>query len=345
MAPLTTSSGAQIRHGGGTMANSQSKISSAIETSREELLDLGLRNPLLNHRPSRARGVEVVDELPTEVFRILVREGRPMSFEAAPEKSEGEEDELLVQPGDEDGQGGIAARHVDTRLQTNLTSARLQSRLLKTERDARTFIEEQGVNILYLALGMLHWYEAESSQEVRRAPLILVPVALERSSVRERFRLRYTEEDIGENLSLANKLRLEFGVTFPGMPPQEELDVGRYFDDVEESTSHLPRWSVDRDAVVLGFFSFGKLLMYRDLDEENWPGGRGPADHPVIQTLFDDENSHEPPPLLAEDEHLDEHINPADVHQVVDADSSQTLALLDAKSGRSLVIQGPPGHG
>jgi hypothetical protein len=67
----------------GTMANSQSKISSAIETSREELLDLGLRNPLLNYRSSRARGVEVVDELPAEVFRILVREGRPMSFEAA----------------------------------------------------------------------------------------------------------------------------------------------------------------------------------------------------------------------------------------------------------------------
>ena len=65
------------------MANSQSKISTAIETSREELLDLGLRNPLLNYRPSRARGVEVVDELPAEVFRVLIREGRPMSFEAA----------------------------------------------------------------------------------------------------------------------------------------------------------------------------------------------------------------------------------------------------------------------
>src|SRR5215208_6863909 len=327
------------------MANSQTRIASVIETSREELLDLGLRNPLLNYRPSRARGVEVVDELPVELFHILVREGRPMSFVAAPEKPEDEDDKLLVQPRDDDGQGGIVARHVDTRLQTNLTSARLQSRLLKTERDARTFVEEQGVNILYLALGMLRWYEAESSQELRKAPLILVPVALERSSVRERFRLRYTEEDIGENLSLVNKLRLEFGVDLPGMPPQEELDVGGYFDDVEASISHLPHWSVERDAVVLGFFSFGKLLMYRDLDDENWPGGRGPADHPVIQTLFDDENPPEWPPLLAEDEHLDDHINLADVHQVVDTDSSQTLALLDAKSGRSLVIQGPPGTG
>jgi hypothetical protein len=101
--------------------------------------------------------VEVIDELPVELFRILVREGRPMSFVAAPEEPEDEDDKLLVQPRDEDGQGGTAERHVDTRLQTNLASARLQSRLLKTERDARTFIEEQGVNILYLALGMVRW--------------------------------------------------------------------------------------------------------------------------------------------------------------------------------------------
>ena len=29
----------------------------------------------------------------------------------------------------------------------------------------------------------------------------------------------------------------------------------------------------------------------------------------------------------------------------MDADSSQTLALLDVKSGRDLVVQGPPGTG
>src|SRR5215218_11413985 len=125
-APLRTNSGAQIRHGGGTMANSQSKISSAIETSREELLDLGLRNPLLNYRPSRARGVEVVDELPAEVFRVLVRERKAMSFKAAPEETgNGSEGALwLAQPGDENGQEGPVAKHVDSQLQTNLSSAK-----------------------------------------------------------------------------------------------------------------------------------------------------------------------------------------------------------------------------
>ena len=75
----------------------------------------------------------------------------------------------MTQPEEQEG-GGPTARHVDLRLQTNLTSTRLQSRLIKTERDARTFVEEQGVNILYLALGMLRWYESQSSQEATLPP-------------------------------------------------------------------------------------------------------------------------------------------------------------------------------
>jgi hypothetical protein len=298
---------------------------------------------LLNYRPSRARGVEVVDELPTEVFRILVRERKVMAFKAAPENVDAEsQDNLLLGQPEEDDE--LASRHIDLRLQTNLTSVRLQSRLMKIERDARTFIEEQGVNVLYLALGMLHWFEADSSQERRKAPLVLVPVGLERTNVQEKFRLRYTEEDLDDNLSLVNKVKLEFGVILPAMPSQEDLDLSQYFDTVEESLRAQPRWSVDRDAVALGFFSFGKLLMYRDLDEENWPEGRRPSDHPVIRTLFD-EASREKPPPLPEDEYLDRYVHPAEIHQVVDADSSQTLALLDVKGGRNLVIQGPPGTG
>jgi hypothetical protein len=287
----------------------------------------------------------VVDELPTEVFRILVRERKSMTFEAAPEESNSEtgEGELPAQP-EEDEDGGPAARHVDLRLQTNVRSTELQSRLRKTERDARIFIEAQGVNTLYLALGMLRWFESTSSQEARRAPLILVPVTLERSNVRERFRISYTEEDLGDNLSLVNKLNAEFAIQLPEITSEEDFEIAAYFDVVEQAIESEPRWSLDRDAVFLGFFSFGKLLMYRDLDKENWPQGRGPSDHQIIQSLFS-ENPLEAPPRLPEDELLDRHLDPAEVHQVMDADSSQTLALLDVKRGQNLVVQGPPGTG
>jgi hypothetical protein len=76
---------------------------------------------------------------------------------------------LLTQPEEQEG-SGPAARHVDLRLQTNPASTRLQSRLIKTERDARTFVDEQGVNILYLDLGTLPWYESQSTQEATSLP-------------------------------------------------------------------------------------------------------------------------------------------------------------------------------
>ena len=48
---------------------------------------------------------------------------------------------------------------------------------------------------------------------------------------------------------------------------------------------------------------------------------------------------------LGEDEHIDDAEGVAGLHPVMDADSSQTLAVRDAIQGRNLVIQGPPGTG
>jgi hypothetical protein len=131
--------------------------------------------------------LEVVDERPSELLRILVEEGRTMSF--LPGQNDDGTD-LLSQPAEEETDV-IAARHTDSKLQTELSSSELQSRLLSTYRLANTFIQEQGVNTLFLALGVATWYESESSELPRHAPLLLIPVELARTSVRERFRLQY----------------------------------------------------------------------------------------------------------------------------------------------------------
>ena len=70
-------------------------------------------------------------------------------------------------------------RHTDSRLQTRLTSERLQARLLDMYYDAQTYEQEQGVSILYLAIGFLKWYESDASDKARFAPLLLVPVDLD----------------------------------------------------------------------------------------------------------------------------------------------------------------------
>ena len=176
-----------------------------IEKSRKDVLDLTLRNPLLNFRPTKRRGVQVTDELSHQLFRLLVRNERVMYFlpaqesqtppanlEEAHDPSDPHPDptlppdphhhiprELLAllseppTPPDEP-----LAHQTDNKLQTALTLPQLNLRLRETFRQARLSIEEQGVNILYLALGILKWYESDTSTTERRAPLILIPVQL-----------------------------------------------------------------------------------------------------------------------------------------------------------------------
>jgi len=373
-----------------------------LEADRRDLLDLSLRNPLLNYRP-RARGLGIVGESPAEVYRILAREGKRMAFLPAPAAASppllagehrGEGPPRLGPEGAKglggeggalDPQGGphpdplpgglgsgkgpafsgpvpspaepdrdpppvfeaapeYLVDQTDLKLQTTLPADELQSRLLSTFYAARTSLEEQGVNTLYLALGMLHWSEADVPARILKAPLILLPVELERSSARERFRIRATEDDPGLNLSLAEKLRAGFGIDFPPLPDEETLDVPAYLDRVSAAVAGQGGWSVDRGAMALGFFSFGKFLMYRDLDAASWPGGASPGDHGIVKALLDD-GFQEPPPSVGDDEPIDPHLSPADARHVVDADSSQAAAILDAANGRNLVIQGPPGTG
>ena len=44
-------------------------------------------------------------------------------------------------------------------------------------------------------------------------------------------------------------------------------------------------FAVERE-VVLAFFSFGKFLMYRDLEEGLWPEGSKPSRHPIVGALL-----------------------------------------------------------
>lgn len=323
------------------MNASANSIHEKIELARKELLDLGLRNPLLNYRSLRSRGLEVINEQSAEIYRILVAVGKSMTFLPS---TEDEEPGVLFDPTESRADNQLPSNYADLKLQTALPSTKLHSRLLATYYTARTFIEEQGVNTLFLTLGMLKWFESDDSPEVLQAPLVLIPVELERSNARERFHLHYTDDEIGENLSLMAKMKEDFAINLPALPEIEDFKVQDYFRAVSRSILSQPKWSVDENAICLGFFSFSKFLMFRDLDSTNWPEGRKPVEHPIINALLLD-GFKETPASVCDEEKIDEHVSSLESYQVVDADSSQIVALLEGNEGRNLVIQGPPGTG
>ena len=354
-------------------------LKKAVDTLREQLLDISNRNRLINTPvgKTRSKQLEIVDELSDEVFRILYVQGKKMAFHPLPPPTDSvaEDDQLAdsvdglenvpvlqrnVDPAGlenaevervfvpiEDADGStIAARHIDSKLQTMLAAEPLQKRLLSLFRDARSLEEEQGVSVLFLGMGFLRWYESASSEIERFAPLILLPVDLQRNSARGKFRIQFRDQDMDPNLSLRAKLESDFGIGLPNFLDGSDWLPSEYFDSVRAAVSSQPRWRVEADRMVLGFYSFAKFLMWRDLSTENeWGGGMGVLENPLIQNLlaggFESSGN-----IFTSGENLDERFpDPRDMMQILDADASQTQIIAAAREGKNLVVQGPPGTG
>src|SRR5262249_8586275 len=148
--------------------------------------------------------------------------------------------------------------------------------------------EESGTNMLYLTFGFLEWYESDDSRQAHLAPLLTVPVALNRGGTKSKgfeCRLEHSGEDTQTNWSLVEKLRRDFGIEAPVI--DEDDDPDRYFARFRPVLAQKTRWRIRRQ-VTLSLLSFGKLLMYRDLDAKVWPDIKK---HPLVTELFDGRKS------------------------------------------------------
>lgn len=324
----------------------QRELALLLEGARKRLVETGTRNRLIhvNRSSQRANVLNIINERSDEVFDILRVNRRKMKFLATKkdedEKSQDEEINLAVDVAAEEFD---EARYSDQFLETPLTNDKLQKRVLKLSRDARTAEEEQGVNILYLALGFLTWFEDRNSSVAREAPLILLPVELVRNERTSTYDIKCREDDIVTNLPLQERLKSDFGINLPEIDEGEDWSPSCYFERVVEAVSGQDRWMVNHDAIQLGFFSFSKLLMLRDLDPANWIDGRL-VENGLIKGLLRDGFEAEDP-LFSSTARLDDHLEPSEIFHVVDADASQTKVIEEVRSGRNLVVQGPPGTG
>ena len=104
------------------------------------------------------------------------------------------------------------------------------------------------------------------------------------------------------------------------------------------------RFKVHADDIVLGLFSFAKLLMYRDLDPASWPAEMALDQRPLLRALLAD-GFRALPEAAPDEPPLDELLPPQDTLHVLDADASQAHRDQAARAGHSLLIQGPPGTG
>jgi very-short-patch-repair endonuclease len=329
-----------------------------VEGLRHKLLDLSMRNRMLNYRASKRLGVTILGEEAQEVYKILVADGKKMSFVGKPgpplaRPKPGAQFALTVETADTDasviaspisavedaepGEGEVVLRS-DTRLTTDEFETALNAKLRLIQREAQLAKDELGINTLFLTLGTLEWNETEARSF--RAPLLYVPVSLERQ-MNGAARLVYDGSDVGDNLPLRAKMA-EFGLTLPEY--NDEAAVEDYVGGIDSVIATRPGWAVHRDEICLGFFNYEKYAMYRDLGGEAWPDDRKPWLHPDIVAMLGTGYAN-PDEQVTEKTFLDDVRPLAASHEVYDADSSQTLAMIRAAGGLSIVVEGPPGTG
>ena len=326
---------------------SQDPVNVRLKQWRDRLLDLSLRNRLLNFRP------DAVGAMPLEVpdaalFEDALADEKVFDVIARPAADTRDaRDAKLVKARTDDAELH-ARRLVDMKqgvIHAPLQEAEVRARVVQLDRSARTDLEEGGANTLFAAIGLLRWYESASSDKPRYAPLLLVPVALEYQRTTRRVRLRGLPEEGVPNVTLVEKLQRDFAVDLSGLAGVEADDHGRdvpaMFRAVREAIKGMPRWEVT-EQVQLGLFSFTKFLMWRDLGENS----SAILESPVVRHITFGQGAPFPNSAPATDPRgLDELVPPARVPVVLDADSTQMAAIVSALAGRCFVLQGPPGTG
>jgi len=207
------------------------EIRDVLDASRRKLLDTGTRNRLIhvNRTNQRANCLNVINERADDIYSILRIQAKRMRFKAmGKDKSADGEDMVLALP-DADLLDG-SYRLTDNFIETPLGPEALARRRLRIAGSAKTAEEEQGVNILYLAIGFLRWRESASSEVQREAPLILLPVRLVRNERTSTYDILCRDEDIATNLPLSERLRQDFGISLPEVEETEDWKPSSYFE-------------------------------------------------------------------------------------------------------------------
>jgi very-short-patch-repair endonuclease len=309
--------------------NAQRRVQNRIAGWQSALIDLTRRNPLYA-LPSNARGLLSLPEpTPDELYLWLVRRRKPLQFDLARTDLAKTESDLFSTPRPKKAGHLIVA---EAEFKT-LNTLRLRSALA---------LREQGINILFVAMGMLEWVDP-STRDAVRSPLLLVPVALERLPGGDALRLTRFEDEIEVNPTLRFRLsQADLQINLPELPDEEDLTPSAYFAAAEALLPQRSGWKLTPE-MVLGRFSFLKMTMYRDLVAQSDRA----RNHPVIAALAGDRSAltRLPAISLPSVQALDDVTRGEQAYQVLDADPTQQRAILAARRGQSFVLQGPPGTG
>ena len=285
-----------------------------VEQWKRKLLDLSMRNPLLNAREGRKF--------------LPIQQGGVYS---------NAEDETSIVPYSSTEAGDKMS------IESELTEKELKKRLKELYTTSRSMYNESGINSLFLAVGFLNWKE-NNRDEFRHAPLLLVPAELIRQNAAPGYKLQRTDEDAVVNFCLVEMLCSQFGLEVGdiagGGMGDGDPDFNEVFKAFANAVKGKKEWSIST-SVALGIFSFSKIVIWRDLTDHIEEFKK----HPFVAHLADGSGLFDDKIQVFPQEEVERHIAPEKLYCPMSADSSQLAAVLYSATGKSFVLHGPPGTG
>ena len=301
-----------------------------------KLLDLGMRNTLINLRLTKTQLPILTNSL--DELENALADGS--DFTILPKPADWRLEEFSFEALHEMGATGIIkAEFENKRLRSVFTEGELSRAIKDLYRTAKTALEENGANTLYLALGMLRWFESKRSTKARYAPIILVPIEMVRKSAAQGYVIRLRDDDPQMNITLLEKLKQDFGIVVKGVDPlpsdDHGIDIRRVLTILRKAVMEQPHWDVLETASI-GIFSFSQFVMWNDIRNRTDDLMR----NKVVRSLIEGKLAWEAQPL-----EIGQRVNENNVLLPMPADASQLYAIQVACGGESFVLHGPPGTG
>lgn len=308
-----------------------------------KLLDLSLRNNLLNLHITRNM-LQLVD-IDISHLEDTLSDGKSFSILPNPNAEVLRKYNLFTQPLHHSSPlyqlANDELKH--NRLLTHYHQQDLDNILVYIHKNAKQAIEENGSSTLYLAVGLLKWFDRKTPEQPRYSPILLLPVEISRRSVNSKFTLKSREEETMINITLVEFLRQEYELNLGALeqlPTDDKgVDVAKVMGILRRAIMQLKGWDVE-EQLVLGNFSFSKLILWKDIvvhQEELLKSD-------MVRSLVDGKlmfnENHEPHSSNGFD-----NIPSQNIVLPIPTDVSQMDAVLTAQQGRSFILHGPPGTG
>ncbi|MBC6438973.1 MAG: DUF4011 domain-containing protein [Rhodospirillales bacterium] len=315
-----------------------------IDRWQAKLLDLSLRNRLLNFKP----GKQTVPCLVPDVGTLEDALAAEKAFRAYPLT---EDDPFRERQLSLEERNAIISRVTQDAFNRGQITVPLDrkdtnNRLLALFRKAKSDLQEGGTNTLFLAAGFLRW-QREGDKRSYRAPLLLIPIRLERKSARSDFQILHHEDEIRFNLTLLELLKRDFDLNLPeleGELPRDDsgIDLPRIFERMRAQVRDVPGFEVVEE-IAISTFSFSKYLMWKDLVDRT----DQLRNNRLVAHLVDNPDKTFPGAEVEwiPVEEMDRRLAPRDLVTPLPADSSQLSAVVASAEGRDFVLIGPPGTG